>query len=120
MSEKAGANNNTADIKAAVEKFRAIIEREIKAARQNNEFRSVIIAENNGYRLVISITPDGTPLLVLQSPNLKNRFVFKDYTVLVTVSELLNSALNNQKLRVALEKTFPPKTGRGSMSILEL
>ena len=111
---------NPQEIKTALEKFRQLLERETEMARKNGEFRTIVLAEQDGYKLTVNVTPNGTPMLVLVSPNLRNRFAIRDYTVLITVSELLNSVLANPKLKTVIEKTFPPKTRGNSVSVLEL
>jgi len=109
-SKKSGA----APQNEAESRFKAVLaklERAREQATQTKQFASVRLISVNNYTLQVSITPDGTPALVLVSPNLRNRFVFANEEVIDAVMQLLQAFKNDSDLKHAVF-TFLSKYGR--------
>ena len=82
-----------------------------EAAMAAKRFDNIDLIEYNGYRLTISINPDGNAALVLVSPRLSNRFVIADETVINYIIAILQAFKEREELRRATW-TFLSKYGR--------
>jgi hypothetical protein len=109
-SKKSGAapqNETESRFKAVLAK----LEHAREQAQARKEFATVRLVSVNGYALQVSITPDGTPALVLVSPNLRNRFVIANEEVINNVIRLLEAFKNDSDMKNAVF-TFIAKYGR--------
>jgi len=70
-------------------------------AVKNKRFDNIDLIEYNGYRLTISINPDGNVALVLVSPRLSNRFVIADEAVINYLIAILQAFKEHDELRRA-------------------
>jgi hypothetical protein len=70
-------------------------------AMQAKDFDSIDLIEYDGYRLTISINPNGSAALVLVSPRLSNRFVIADETVVDYLIAILQTFKERDEVRRA-------------------